>query len=349
MSDTSIVRKVAARYAADLTVKFKNTIERVVSPYGGKVKREEVFEVIRHFNYDIDPTVSLLDLGARAADLRSTSEAAKVYAKLKKLVVSSLPESPTVGAIYVMDLAEPVETMYAVASITYRAWEGIESWLIRSPEGATFELSADEHARTKKRDRVDPEPLVKWIRTETDLPAKFKALREEKREVFIRTRENTGTCGACLRNIKLREKGSGPVMVIHGYKRPGSGYTIGRCYGVDYPPYELSNEASKFVLSAVLQPSHVEMTKYMEKLERDDPKELTEIPGISEMSAPIEREGTSAIVWKFELDRVKKKVGHKLHDLKGMIDLFEGLVRNWTLEPLPEAGKDSPLAPKILF
>jgi hypothetical protein len=62
-----------------------------------------------------------------------------------------------------------------------------------------------------------------------------------------------GTCPVCDRIQKLNLKvGLGhrhrskqkehPLMVLHGYKRPGDGWIYGDCFGVGYPPYELSTE-----------------------------------------------------------------------------------------------------------
>lgn len=56
-----------------------------------------------------------------------------------------------------------------------------------------------------------------------------------------------GTCPACFGGFKLRSRRDAehPLLVLHGYERPGLGYVNGRCFGVDYPPFELSPEGSK--------------------------------------------------------------------------------------------------------
>ena len=53
--------------------------------------------------------------------------------------------------------------------------------------------------------------------------------------------ENTGTCGWCFRNVKLK----GGRSVLHGYKRPGWGQVHGRCGGVHYDPYERNTVATE--------------------------------------------------------------------------------------------------------
>lgn len=57
-----------------------------------------------------------------------------------------------------------------------------------------------------------------------------------------------GTCQACLRDQVVKPKGSrsaDPVLVLHGYRRPGTGETIGRCSGAGHLPFELSCEFTK--------------------------------------------------------------------------------------------------------
>jgi hypothetical protein len=58
-------------------------------------------------------------------------------------------------------------------------------------------------------------------------------------------------CPACFGMFKLTPKTkhgsdkSMPGMVLHGYKRPGTGYIDGNCFGQDWPPFELSPEGTK--------------------------------------------------------------------------------------------------------
>lgn len=49
----------------------------------------------------------------------------------------------------------------------------------------------------------------------------------------------TGTCQVCFGVFETR-KGR---MVLHGFERPGIGYTVGRCPGVGHLPYAASNQA----------------------------------------------------------------------------------------------------------
>lgn len=61
----------------------------------------------------------------------------------------------------------------------------------------------------------------------------------------------SGTCQACFGGFALKGTARDQStdyrwhMVLHGYERPGLGYTIGRCWGVDQKPYELDVEVTK--------------------------------------------------------------------------------------------------------
>lgn len=64
--------------------------------------------------------------------------------------------------------------------------------------------------------------------------------------------ENAGLCPCCFHLQKLNADGT---MVLHGYRRPGTGETVGRCWGVDLAPLEVSVEGTKALWSQVLEPN----------------------------------------------------------------------------------------------
>jgi hypothetical protein len=59
----------------------------------------------------------------------------------------------------------------------------------------------------------------------------------------------SGTCQACFGLQALRKS----AIVLHGYRRPGTGFTEGRCQGADELPYELSCDLSKRWLERVTE------------------------------------------------------------------------------------------------
>lgn len=54
-----------------------------------------------------------------------------------------------------------------------------------------------------------------------------------------------GECQACFRWFVGRHSGTTLLLVNHGYERPGHGYLVGRCWGVESEPYQLSCEVTK--------------------------------------------------------------------------------------------------------
>ncbi len=51
----------------------------------------------------------------------------------------------------------------------------------------------------------------------------------------------TGICSCCLGRFVVQ----GQDPVLHGYKRPGDGYIMGRCWGENHVPFELSCNVAK--------------------------------------------------------------------------------------------------------
>ncbi len=54
-----------------------------------------------------------------------------------------------------------------------------------------------------------------------------------------RTLENTGTCGCCGKNVKMK----GGKLVDHGFEIHGWGHRVRSCFGVGYEPVEISPKA----------------------------------------------------------------------------------------------------------
>ncbi len=56
------------------------------------------------------------------------------------------------------------------------------------------------------------------------------------------TEDFIGTCQWCLGEYKVN---SNKEIVLHGYQRPGYGYTVGNCQGIYHPPFEYDYELTK--------------------------------------------------------------------------------------------------------
>lgn len=73
-------------------------------------------------------------------------------------------------------------------------------------------------------------------------------------------REPVGACQACFRSQQTQPPVGFPVpltnvLVLHGYRRPGTGYIVGNCYGMKYAPFEVSCERTKQFVKDILRPA----------------------------------------------------------------------------------------------
>jgi hypothetical protein len=85
-------------------------------------------------------------------------------------------------------------------------------------------------------------PLATLIKLASNV-AKTNA-RVEKQQAHQADRdEKCGACPVCFGDYVVY--GKAPRMVHHGYERPGIGYIVGDCHGVDFPPFEISCEGTK--------------------------------------------------------------------------------------------------------
>src|SRR5271156_1455937 len=91
-------------------------------------------------------------------------------------------------------------------------------------------------------DQIDA--IWKWLQSVKPIIVKGRRPNENKTEAQIAIElRNTGLCAICDCRQKLDEG----KMVMHGYTMSDynhSGYRVGKCFGVKYSCYELSNEAN---------------------------------------------------------------------------------------------------------
>jgi hypothetical protein len=266
-----------------------------------------------------------------------------MYDKLRSEVVTSLPTHPQEGRRYVMDLEDlkswenQFSTTGKVHGATYNAWFGAPGWRFTDPEGHTFELLPGrwDLPKPEGRDRkkLRPWDVLRWLKKDTTYLAQINELlgTEPHEKAAPRTRENTGTCGACLRNIKLVEKSNAPpTMALHGYNRPGHGYVVGKCLGGNHPPYELSAEATKAMVKIISEKLH-KLKKTLAYLE-GNPDRFTKGEKV------ILKSDMDEAAWDYE---VKKSIEYVKWDMRFPESDFKAytwLVANWKERPLPQAG-----------
>lgn len=286
-------------------------------------------------------------------------EARAFYDKVKSHEVSNLPTNPQLGQLYVMDLA-PFKSWQDTWDATkmnhgagYKLWVGVPGYRITDPNGKVFELLPNRHdVKESHRDNVLPTidakglkkklrpwDMLKWAKAHTTWLAQINEILgldpHEKsgpggRPAMPRTRENTGTCGACLRNIKLVWKSDQlPTMALHGYNRPGHGYVIGKCFGGDHPPYELSPEGTKIMLGYIKQ--QFEGTKEVVEFFKGSPEKFEHQKRTYDKAVDPE-------AWEFGLKHALASAESALHFPAMDFKAYSWLVDHWEKRDLPQEG-----------
>lgn len=268
-----LTQRVASRYltaADDMQTLLLKLRKGVTTPIESIGKLKKVLDHLGGWN--VEPFVGVVHVLYVGRGSGSLEEMAELYAVDKKHEVSSLPTTPRVDEVYVMDLREPApwhkeSTQY---TLNCEVWIGAAGFKITSPEGKTYEALPNKGAWDKgnlngdirKLPKLGPKPLskfmgshgyVSWLTQETRFKQQvLDALgMDEHKKAAPRTEENTGSCPCCFRNIKLKWSGQSPTMVNHGFKRPGWGLQMGNCRGVGFPPFELSPRGTRHLVESL--------------------------------------------------------------------------------------------------
>jgi hypothetical protein len=126
-------------------------------------------------------------------------------------------------------------------------------------------------------------------------------------------------------------------MVMHGYQRPGWGELQGKCYGVGYPPFELSSEGTKHLLG-LLETRLSGTISFLTRLKNNEVQELY-VPQGNKMVKILPEDPS----WKHTFDVRVRETGRAVESLKKDTALFEKMISTWTEQELPKEG--SPIKP----
>lgn len=136
--------------------------------------------------------------------------------------------------------------------------KGIRGWEVEKVGAPDYGfLVTSPNGKTLRAIRGKEPSLTDWLRDETNYLETLSDKTAEinrglKKEKLLKNEgkalaAGAGTCPACFGGFKLRSRrgAKNPLLVLHGYERPGWGFVNGRCFGVDYPPFELSSEGTE--------------------------------------------------------------------------------------------------------
>jgi hypothetical protein len=197
----------------------------------------------------------------------------------------------------------------------------------------------------------------RWART-SGLAADAKEMLDNicdfEKAWLLRHRSNdnpdVGTCACCFGTFVLDRRFEPPKMVLHGYQRPGWGYILGRCPGIDYPPYELSDEGTRYMLGQI-EPRYLQLKSQWEDYETgkyankklpaywvQDFRRQEEAHYGRSTDKFVVRTGYVEPGDKDYLrvyGQMGMMLGSETRQAEHQVDFLRGKIRDWKLRPLP--------------
>jgi hypothetical protein len=355
--DLPIIKRVAARLSEEERVKV--LLLKLRKGADASVSMRQLILVMGHLGgWTIEDFIGLVpqqEEGHHSADgSDNAATIRRIYQQLKSNEVKSLPANPTRGTHYVMDVKEP-KTGYKpeYQYVEYLGWVGKDGIRFTSPEGKVFELLPNQYSNPSDPYKMSIYHVTDWLKRDTHFyrqvsdKLEMPTYEEEKGERKPRTRDNTGTCPCCFRNIKLKSRGGEEdyLMVLHGYRRPGWGSTVGRCWGVDFPPFELSPKGTQMLLKEHLEPALESAEKELRRCKAGEVDKLYNERSQKWITEETEGPGH----WKHLLEVHEVNTENKVKYLKRDIESLEKLIRGWKKQPLPKEGDPIKDPPRFLM
>ncbi len=150
-----------------------------------------------------------------------------------------------------------------------------------------------------------------------------------------------GLCPICERDIKVRDD----RLVHHGYRRPGDGEIHGDCFGVNYPPYELSPDAAVDYAFRVAAPMVTHRERAVQYLGEPpyNPPTLSFTVGYK-FGLPIKEAKTQDQVdryeWEHQLKMSRVNAANALEWAEEDLMRLERLIAKWEPSPLREVEEE---------
>jgi hypothetical protein len=351
---TRIGERVLYRFliqAAMTEDKFKALLLKIRKGAVTSVSLKQWIEILTQLGgWRIEPFVGLVQMHV---DNHTESKTAKEHSAIqfeheivKRNEVTVLPTNPQVGKRYTMDVTEPQPSWIGLFVFTFKEWQGAKGIQFTSPEGKVYEHISGRFDSPDPM-LVPPYKLAPWLRKETNLLEQvsnylgMESHEAERERAKPKTRSGSATCPCCFRNIKIKERGNQhPNIVLHGYKRPGWGEIHGRCYGVNFPPFELSTEGTEHLVK-LLKKRRDSVDVFLKNLNGDNLTELF-------LGDPIRKVTPDDPLWsRYVADRIQEQETLREH-LEEDIKLLQSLIEKWVLSPLPDKGEKIKPPPSLL-
>jgi hypothetical protein len=156
------------------------------------------------------------------------------------------------------------------------------------------------------------------------------------------TEDYIGTCQACFGEFKV---GADKLMVLHGYQRPGDGYTHGNCAGYDHKPFEYEHTLTDKIIADL----HEQIAKDVEYLRALKAGEVIKLFRMEKQYDANHRPAGDKLVEYTPQDRkwsqvLNSKISNVEADIRwnnGLVSHFQFRVDNWKLGTI--VGIDTPV------
>lgn len=305
----------------------------------------QIQAVVQHLGGSIVPTVSVVPVDEEFISVEN-SKADEAFARLNKYKVSSVPSNPKPKSLFITELPPFIRDKYQSGRAVmeelkaYMAVPGLTVSLNGKTEvingQPAFDLLRDIAYRGEKPDASKPyaSDVIEWLMGEANLVSLVNDnLRMEAHvPAAQRTRENTGHCAVCLQNVKLKP-GRIPTIVLHGYRRPGSGSISPACFGTGYPPYELSDKGTKDFIEKELEPAIEKVSEKIRDLKSGAVTSLNvQIGQRKKVVTPTDPD------WARYVYQEIQKTEAQLYGFNKELDEAKVLVSKWKIRPLPVEG-----------
>jgi hypothetical protein len=343
MMKTSAQLIAAAKKKPLTAEKLTEALEKVRKGATASFTFVKILTVLDALGWEMKPTSAWIPMHWQDRDGRWVLSHAEVYkqeefpllektrAKMSEEAVHHLPEKVVIGGRVVMDVGL-IHGDNRFKHFSFKEWIGAEGMLLTTPRGDVIELLPGKFDVGKPL-----EGSLKYICENEIKKAGWKedAAAALGKEVHVpaeaRTRENTGTCPVCTGNYKLSmPEASNPVLVLHGYRRPGWGHVSGECDAVGWQPLETSVTGAEKWLKKLEDALRVEKDK-LQKLETNQVTELQDRKGhwhkVGDHMFP-------SLYQNFE-SGVRSNV--KLYGRD--VETYRKLIAVWKPRPLPKEGE----------
>lgn len=267
-----------------------------------------------------------------------------IIKEMEKYVVNTVPETPkrsdklfirNIGEVY--DKREKSEhkiSDYRPIVFNCSIWIPAKTITFTNKEGESIRVVQPSNMNTFDMNPFVQSDLYKQFKTEVIDYLGLGTIEQEREKKIAAAKatalgDNAGHCEICGALQKLRKVGDHYVMVHHGYQRPGHGYIVGDCFGVNYQPYEKSTEA---------------LVAYLPRLKnylRDETQRLHNLMNGRVKSFKLKRRHQDIIItpddveWEQTLKNHITATERQIEFINDDIDSCQKKINNWVEKPLP--------------